>query len=142
MKTLNLLFISILFLFNYFSYGQIVGKSLVNYSNDIIYLNNFKVSNFEIGPVEQRIFLSIGSNAIFKIGDLDGSPSIRLEYKPFANGNYITFPGYNSISSTGVYQISTIELQTILGIGIFVWRAVDNSNPNHFSSNNLLIVLL
>ncbi len=105
-------------------------------------VNTLNITDFEIGPSEQRISLSIGGYVIFKIGDLDGAQSVRLEYKPIAFGSFMTIPGFSVISSCGIYQLPSIELQNLLGVGIFVWRVVDNSNPNHFSQNNLLIVIL
>lgn len=142
MQTLNIIIFCIFFLNSSLQHSQFPTNFPKNDSDIGNALDRSKISDFEIGPSEQRISLSVGGNVIFKVGDLDGSSNVRLEYKPIAFGSFITIPGFGSITSTGIYQKSMIEIQTLFGLGLFVWRATDNDNPNHFSQNNLLIVIL
>ena len=145
MKTRMLcpLFFLILFYTNVYSgFRNKASIDLFNFTNISYEIGYSNKVGFNVGPTEQRIIISLGGNAIFQLFDLDGSQNVRIEAKAFGLESWQTIQGFESISSKGTYTKTTQQIYDIFGIGIFLWRVVDNSSFNHASRDNLLIILL
>ena len=96
-------------------------------------------AGFCMCPSFQTVDVSSGGTAFFFICDLDGSSSVRIEVQ--VSGSYVTVSGLSSITTTGVYTRTALQMQNQFGnLTNANWRVTDNGGFNHSSSTSLITI--